>query len=427
MSERSKAQCWTDFSSGKIRIICATDAAGMGVVFPMSSFQLSLGFLPRCQFSFNNGAKEANGDTKANNIKRAKLDPDLEGFINVAADEAIPCSHNEDMRVETLGQCSKVSAFELSWTVLDVAKHPPHECCCSHCNPDLATAYSPADEHNPCLFKYAADFFHPLACPPAPPPPPLSPSKHFTPFPSDFELDSEDKEKLWGIIVKWHNDCYAARAHPLSSCLWILPPKQLDTLIKHSACFLKFLLMNTELILAAVKWDTVQKEDLESLVLVLDTWRRTVSQLLPTTPQSHRRESKHAKISLPSSIFTLPTIVRTIREDGSRQSVILYCRSGSAMPSAGWIWLPANQNASPTPNPKSKTPAKAACRSTATASTKSSKAKVHTPAHKPSTIPLTTGSSNIHIPALTTTRSLQSMQTPSNYSPYYWDSSTDIF
>ncbi|KAJ3907934.1 P-loop containing nucleoside triphosphate hydrolase protein, partial [Lentinula edodes] len=43
MSERAKERCWTDFSSGKIRIICATDAAGMGCSVPDVQFSVVFG------------------------------------------------------------------------------------------------------------------------------------------------------------------------------------------------------------------------------------------------------------------------------------------------------------------------------------------------------------------------------------------------
>jgi superfamily II DNA helicase RecQ len=38
MSEAAKERCWQLFKVGDIRIICATDAAGMGCTLLVSSF-----------------------------------------------------------------------------------------------------------------------------------------------------------------------------------------------------------------------------------------------------------------------------------------------------------------------------------------------------------------------------------------------------
>ncbi|KAE9386248.1 P-loop containing nucleoside triphosphate hydrolase protein, partial [Gymnopus androsaceus JB14] len=43
MSEKSKQKCWDEFTSGKLRIICATDAAGMGCSIPDVKYSVIFG------------------------------------------------------------------------------------------------------------------------------------------------------------------------------------------------------------------------------------------------------------------------------------------------------------------------------------------------------------------------------------------------
>ncbi|KIK58118.1 hypothetical protein GYMLUDRAFT_113426, partial [Collybiopsis luxurians FD-317 M1] len=43
ISERGKQRCWNDFSSGTIRIICATDAAGIGCSVPDVQYSVIFG------------------------------------------------------------------------------------------------------------------------------------------------------------------------------------------------------------------------------------------------------------------------------------------------------------------------------------------------------------------------------------------------
>ncbi|KAE9393844.1 hypothetical protein BT96DRAFT_828606 [Gymnopus androsaceus JB14] len=43
MSEKSKQKCWDKFTSGKLQIICATDAAGMGCSIPDVKYSVIFG------------------------------------------------------------------------------------------------------------------------------------------------------------------------------------------------------------------------------------------------------------------------------------------------------------------------------------------------------------------------------------------------
>ena len=128
MSELAKLQCWESFSKGDFRIICATDAAGMGCNVSDVKYIISFGmtkslgtisqrwgraarnrttegvclwlvpkwaFRPqqttmtnpvvqRLQTSKNNRAL---GETKHDTVQRAKLEPDLEEFINIGSQD----------------------------------------------------------------------------------------------------------------------------------------------------------------------------------------------------------------------------------------------------------------------------------------------------------------------------------------------------
>lgn len=123
-SEAAKAKCWADFASGKIRILCATDAAGMGcdvsdvrwvVIFGLTK-SLSvvaqrwgraardrtltgtcLFLVPAWAFRPPNpepplalqrlkGQSKVKGESKRHVQQRANLNTTLEAFINSAAD-----------------------------------------------------------------------------------------------------------------------------------------------------------------------------------------------------------------------------------------------------------------------------------------------------------------------------------------------------
>ncbi|KAF5347077.1 hypothetical protein D9758_011622 [Tetrapyrgos nigripes] len=343
MSETAKKHCWDGFSQGTVCIICATDAAGMGCSIPDVKYLVIFGLpaslsvviqhwgrsgcdcvtpvvclllVPPWAFRLETRPAipafyrvrniQENGETKANNIKWAKLEPALENFINLA-DQDDPCSHafvhnffQPKTRLDTRhsltscsfdskGQCSHVSPFELSWTVLNEAKSPLSDRCCSHCSRDVVKLYDVADEHDDRLFTSAADFHFPLVSHPMPPPPlSATSSAAFQPFPSDFELDAWHKDILHSTLLSWREEWYCAWNNPFLSSALILPLKQLEELAKKSEKLLKFPDMMPDLILFTVQWDIASKADLASLVPVLDTWRHSIPRPSPTTPQSQQ-------------------------------------------------------------------------------------------------------------------------------------------
>jgi superfamily II DNA helicase RecQ len=127
MSEAAKKRCWELFKTGEIRIICATDAAGMGCNIPDVKYVISFGIpksvgtvaqrwgragrdrktdgvclllVPKWAFRPEKPAVAAHVqhvqrvhqkglETKADTLKRARLEPTLEAFINTGSGELL--------------------------------------------------------------------------------------------------------------------------------------------------------------------------------------------------------------------------------------------------------------------------------------------------------------------------------------------------
>ncbi|KAF5319131.1 hypothetical protein D9611_014097 [Ephemerocybe angulata] len=227
LSETAKARSWKYFLSGKIRILCATDAAGMGCnvtdVRYVASFGMPQSVGQICQrwgragrdrttpavcvllvppwvvraspqlvanllLARVQGKRAPKPESKTVIAKRAKLDPAIERFVNLHHDMPRGCVHRyltslfrprTDLNLYTSltavtyskpGTRSQASPYILSWTVLDVGRSAPSSRCCYHCSPSELTAYAACDYHDPRLSTFATDFFYPLSRPqPAPP------------------------------------------------------------------------------------------------------------------------------------------------------------------------------------------------------------------------------------------------------------------
>lgn len=123
MSEAAKKCCWELFKAGKIRIICATDATGMGCNVPDVKYVISFGILksvgtvaqrwgragrdrktegvclllvPKWAFRPDKSVVAAHAlqcgrqkapETKTDTLKHARLDPTLEAFINIGSSD----------------------------------------------------------------------------------------------------------------------------------------------------------------------------------------------------------------------------------------------------------------------------------------------------------------------------------------------------
>lgn len=219
MSEAAKKRCWQLFQSGEIRIICATDAAGMGCNIPNVKYVISFGIpksvgtvvqrwgragrdrttqgvclllVPKWAFRPEQSAIAAHAqqrlqrggqkapETKTDALKRARLDAKIETFINIGSDNPPVCVHQfveknfspetslamhttlaENRPVKT-GSRSAAASFEMSWTVLNLHRTPPRDRCCYICNPTIALSYASSDIHDPRLRTFAADFLQPI-------------------------------------------------------------------------------------------------------------------------------------------------------------------------------------------------------------------------------------------------------------------------
>ena len=123
MSEAAKERCWELVKTGEIHIICATDAAGMGCNIPDVKYIISFGIpnsvgtvtqrwgrtghdretdgvclllVPKWAFHPEKPAiaahvqrlqhgRQKGLETKADTLRRARLDPILEAFINAGS------------------------------------------------------------------------------------------------------------------------------------------------------------------------------------------------------------------------------------------------------------------------------------------------------------------------------------------------------
>ncbi|KAH7905107.1 P-loop containing nucleoside triphosphate hydrolase protein [Hygrophoropsis aurantiaca] len=216
-SENAKALVWDKFREGKIRILCATDAAGMGCNVPDVQYVVLLTvprsisvlaqrwgrggrdraleavcmlFLPKWAFrpkacvpGVTKKGKIKLMEPKSHTSNRNKIEQALEALINLGYDETNPgCIHkfmkthfrpNTKLNVYKnlnqqlsqpvkLGIRSQQSAVQLSWTVLDLGRSAPPGRCCHNCNPSLLERYLPPTPHDARLTAYATEFLFPL-------------------------------------------------------------------------------------------------------------------------------------------------------------------------------------------------------------------------------------------------------------------------
>ncbi|KAJ3501033.1 hypothetical protein NMY22_g19060 [Coprinellus aureogranulatus] len=233
-STRGKARIWHLFVNGEIYIVCATDAAGMGCNIKDIEVVISVGMpktlsslsqrwgrvgrdrtLPavcillvppwalrplgnasmvptvqQLQQGQKRGRKSKLAEPKAWTVKRAKLETQLEAFLNV--DRAVPsdCGHKflrtvfrprtrlPIYRTLTPGPNDwpstdprpRPTSYMSTWTVLDLGREPLRSRCCWACNPELLPQYEASTPADPRLTKYAKDFLYPAGqVPPAPP------------------------------------------------------------------------------------------------------------------------------------------------------------------------------------------------------------------------------------------------------------------
>ncbi|KAJ7431902.1 hypothetical protein FB451DRAFT_1318337 [Mycena latifolia] len=255
-------------------------------------------------------------ELQSHTASRAKLEPNLEAFINSGASPEA-CSHvflAKLFRPETgldiytsltatiaskSGPVSRSSAHELSWTVLDLKRKPPSDRCCHHCNPDLYAWCQPSSSRDPRIVKYASEFIHSLPPPPSRPTSPVSvisdsgtiDSMDFEPVKGKQTVSKEDKAALRELLVTWRKGRHFRMGNsPYIPCEVILPPKQLEKLVASSGTFLNRALVEPKHILKAVPWDMAPASDVAEVCDIISRWRLTLD--IARTPQSARRPRK---------------------------------------------------------------------------------------------------------------------------------------
>ncbi|KAF5340719.1 hypothetical protein D9611_007435 [Ephemerocybe angulata] len=251
LSEGAKAQAWDAFLDGRIRILCATDAAGMGCNVPDVQYVVSFGIpktvgqvcqrwgrggrdrttqavcillvpawsiRPDAQLLTNPLLARLKGgpkpEPKSHTVRRAKLDTRVEHAINLKYDRPRGCVHrffastfrpatnlhefrSLDAKAPSIcGAISESSPYELSWTVLDLGRKPPPSRCCHLCNASELDAYRACDLDDPRLKTFAHQFLYPLAIPATPENPPR---------PSSSASDRSDMSTLSTDSASTHN------------------------------------------------------------------------------------------------------------------------------------------------------------------------------------------------------------------------------
>ncbi|KAJ7233438.1 hypothetical protein C8J57DRAFT_1577611 [Mycena rebaudengoi] len=223
ISEGAKKDCWEGFMSGRYRIICCTDAAGMGCNVPDVKITVIFGCskslavvcqrwgrtgrgretLGTCIFlvpvwAFRpapvetglglavqtlRGQPKLKIEPKTHTASRGRIERNLEAFINSASAGTFEgrCSHRIMAKVfrprtglttypsleatapTFVGELSQNSAYELTWISMDLpGKSPPRGRCCGPCNPTLLASFRPSTSQDHRLRQFARDFLNPI-------------------------------------------------------------------------------------------------------------------------------------------------------------------------------------------------------------------------------------------------------------------------
>ncbi|KAJ7240949.1 P-loop containing nucleoside triphosphate hydrolase protein [Mycena rebaudengoi] len=339
MSEDTKETCWKGFMDSTYRIICCTEAAGMGCNVPDVKITVIIGS-PKCPRSLSIVAQRwgrtARGretigtciflvpkwafrptpppvgpavqmvqtlkrqdkvklEPKTHTESRARLDRTLEAFINSDAAETPNgrCSHkimSKVFRPHTglttftsldatepafTGELSESSAYELSWTVIDLPIN-----------------------HRPEIF--AADFINPIAAPssgsrPTSPVSVHTDDSHASVVTVDFERRSKppsvpkaDKDDLRELLILWRTERHRKKGgSKFLSAEIALPPRQLEMLVSSSGKFLTHAVIGKTQILSVVKnWDFATDEDFRDVAAIISDWPNPCRERFRSSPSS---------------------------------------------------------------------------------------------------------------------------------------------
>jgi hypothetical protein len=384
ISDEGKEELWSMFAEGSIRVLCATDAAGMGCNVADIMYSIILGpKMPRflssvsqrwgratrnrslhgvclllvedwalrpalstinCTISLIRGRK-APHETKAAIKRHAEMNPPLEKFLNLPADNpkgssssisytpdtnaTIDCCHHFigrtfrpdtklnirkglfDDTIMTWGSRSRGSAFQLTWTVLDIGKSPPREKCCYLCNDKLLGQCPPADKYDPWLCKYAKDFIFPHPDPRSQTQRPSSRAStasvqsqdsDYHPVAPDTRIPKEDKDRLRKQLICWRE----ARWERTGSSNFMapevhLPDNLVNLLLRATSTFLEAPSINHKLLLNVIKWGSADDEDVDAVVRIINDWRIDVAAALNQKVLADPQPLKRAKSSQTST------------------------------------------------------------------------------------------------------------------------------
>ncbi|KAJ7765972.1 P-loop containing nucleoside triphosphate hydrolase protein [Mycena olivaceomarginata] len=338
LSEVAKAQLWDRFNKGEIRILCATDAAGMGcnvadVMYTiLCSLTDSLSVLAQrwgrtarnrsifgtCillvpQWAFRPEPADDSGtsgpqkkkETKADTDRRKKLDKAMEGFVNAVTDLNTYNSLNQEAHqpVES-GWRSQAAQRELSWTPL----YTRHPLTISTLGPARCTA------QGLCL---GLPFPHPILLSQSPPTNRLclasrlhhvssvSNSCGIPPFMYKVPVPQEQRDDLVAALDTWRTTRQAQRAggRSLLSKRVLLSDAQIHKLADHGTDFLREATITPDLICKLVPWDLASQDDLKAVALIIKDWRFDAQRAIGLTPRGGHRAKQQNTMPTPPACY----------------------------------------------------------------------------------------------------------------------------
>ncbi|KAJ7710311.1 P-loop containing nucleoside triphosphate hydrolase protein [Mycena metata] len=318
ISEEAKRDCWEGFRSGRYRIVCCTDAAGMGcnvhdvkitVIFrcPKSlavvaqrwgrtgrgrdtvgtcvllvqtwAFRpaLPVAGLVGAAIQRLRGEAKTQLEPKTHTASRSKIEPTLEAFINSGSGtgKSARCSHQIIAKVfRPHTGLTTFSSLDAT-TPTSVGESPPQDRCCGLCNPALLSSFKPSDARDHRLRQFAAEFIHPIAevddDRPASRTSVLSDETtdtvDFEPLARGQSVSKADKDTLRARLVEWRILRHKKRGgSKFLSPEIALPPRTLETLVTSSGKFLSDGVIGKKQILAVVKhWDFGTEDDFRDI------------------------------------------------------------------------------------------------------------------------------------------------------------------
>ncbi|KAJ2915312.1 hypothetical protein MD484_g5119, partial [Candolleomyces efflorescens] len=326
LSEQAKQNCWKSFLEGRTRILCATDAAGMGCNVPDVEFVVSFGIPKSLGTVFQRwgrGGRDRQtkavcillvpswafrplhvapaipsvqklrgaGEPKQDTLKRMNLADDLEHFINLSCD--VPREPNldtyhtlADAKLVAAGSRSRSSPFDMSWTVLDLDRTPSADRCCWLCNPALVTPYEPCHSGDARLRTFAKDFTFPLAPANSSERPPSSASTSSSSVSTLSAAEAKrlvqkisrsDLDRLREQLVQWRDTHFATQACTGLSIDVFFPPKQLNKFIQNAKKIIQAASpIGIDWVRQFSPLDLINDPEIERLANTLSDWRESV-------------------------------------------------------------------------------------------------------------------------------------------------------